>query len=87
MLIVDFAPHELEFLRENHAHRRLGLESQQVEEWIAAAGLKLAMRRDLEPAQNEGSQKLTVSFWVADKPGSVRNVSAGSGELQLEGAS
>ena len=25
MLIVDFAPHELEFLRTEHAHRRLGL--------------------------------------------------------------
>src|SRR5690606_5796137 len=25
MLIVDFAPHELEFLRNHHAHRRLGL--------------------------------------------------------------
>ena len=24
LLIVDFAPHELEFLRERHAHRRLG---------------------------------------------------------------
>ncbi len=30
MLIVDFAPHELEFLRTHHAHRRLGLSEAQM---------------------------------------------------------
>ncbi len=30
LLIVDFAPHELEFLRDAHAHERLGFATQQV---------------------------------------------------------
>ena len=34
LLIVDFAPHELEFLREDHAHRRLGFGRDQVGQWI-----------------------------------------------------
>ncbi len=84
LLIVDFAPHELEFLREQHAHRRLGLEPAQVEDWIVAAGLSLSSRRDLEPAPDEGAQKLTVSLWVADKPGVARVRESAS--VQLEGA-
>ena len=87
LLIVDFAPHELEFLRDEHAHRRLGLEPAHVEDWVTNAGLKLKLQRDLQPARNEGAQKLTVSFWVADKPGTRRERGAGSVALQLEGAS
>ena len=37
MLIVDFAPHELEFLRSHHAHRRLGLSEAQMAGWARAA--------------------------------------------------
>ncbi len=87
LLIVDFAPHDLEFLREEHAHRRLGLEAAHVEDWVTGAGLRLKTQRDLEPAQNEGAQKLTVSFWVADKPGAVRARAAEPAVMELEGAS
>ena len=31
ILIADFAPHELEFLREEHAHRRLGFSDREVQ--------------------------------------------------------
>ena len=41
MPIVDFAPHDLEFLREEHAHRRLGFAADQVRQWIEARGLSL----------------------------------------------
>src|SRR5262249_5290043 len=37
LLLVDFAPHELEFLREEHAHRRLGFSDAEVAEWCRAA--------------------------------------------------
>lgn len=70
LLIVDFAPHELEFLRETHAHRRLGLEPEQVVDWIASSGLKLGLHRDLEPGSGNRNGKLTVSLWLANKPGS-----------------
>ena len=39
LLIVDFAPHELEFLREQYAHERLGFAGPQVEQWLADGGL------------------------------------------------
>ena len=39
LLIVDFAPHELEFLREKFAHERLGFAHEQVGEWLREAGL------------------------------------------------
>ena len=67
LLVVDFAPHELEFLREDHAHRRLGLESGQMADWIASSGLKLAARRDMGQQSGDNTGKLTVSLWLAEK--------------------
>ena len=40
LLVVDFAPHELEFLREQSAHRRLGFASDQLKRWLKESGLK-----------------------------------------------
>ena len=40
LLIVDFAPHELEFLREQYAHERLGLRpGRRCAQWLADCGL------------------------------------------------
>src|SRR5262249_9633268 len=49
VLVVDFAPHDLEFLREDHAHRRLGFAPETVTQWMAAAGLDVVMHRSLPP--------------------------------------
>lgn len=68
LLIVDFAPHDLEFLRDRHAHDRLGFAAAQVDEWIAEAGLKPLAVRELEPPPAAGEQKLTVSLWLAERP-------------------
>ncbi len=38
LIVVDFAPHELEDLREAQAHRRLGFSRAQMKQWIAASG-------------------------------------------------
>lgn len=66
MLIVDFAPHELEFLRSHHAHRRLGLSDQQMTGWARAAGLRVADLRSFPTANGAG---LTVCLWrLADDP-------------------
>lgn len=61
MLIVDFAPHDLEFLREEHAHRRLGFAGEQVRQWIEARGLALDRVVDLPGQRN----KLKVTMWLA----------------------
>ena len=64
LLVVDFAPHDLEFLREAHAHRRLGFAADVVEGWMSQAGLAPQMHRTLAPPnQTEGA--LTVSLWMA----------------------
>lgn len=68
LLIVDFAPHDLEFLREEHAHDRLGFPPEQVEGWLRDAGLKPALQRDLAPGADAGPQALTVSLWLAERP-------------------
>jgi ubiquinone/menaquinone biosynthesis C-methylase UbiE len=62
LLIVDFAPHELEFLREDFAHLRLGFARDQVAQWIEAPGLVLDSATDL-PARD--SDRLKVTVWVA----------------------
>jgi ArsR family transcriptional regulator len=74
LLIVDFAPHELEYLRQSHQHRRLGFSHAQMKRWVAAAGLRLEAVEDLAPQDESGG--LTVTVWTAlDRraAGSARN--------------
>ncbi|HTN61936.1 MAG TPA: metalloregulator ArsR/SmtB family transcription factor [Devosia sp.] len=61
IVIVDFAPHNLEFLRVEHAHRRLGLSRSQMDIWAAAAGLKVDLVREFPSANGENG--LTVCLW------------------------
>lgn len=61
MVIVDFAPHDLEFLRSEHAHRRLGLSQAQMSGWAATAGLDVEAVREF-PSQNT-ERGLTVCLW------------------------
>jgi ubiquinone/menaquinone biosynthesis C-methylase UbiE/DNA-binding transcriptional ArsR family regulator len=67
LLVVDFAPHGEEVLRDKHAHRRLGFSRQEIETLLAKAGLTLTLHRNLEPHAKEG-EKLTVSLWLAKDP-------------------
>lgn len=64
LLVVDFAPHDLEFLREDQAHRRLGFADDQVAGWLADAGLGPASVRHLVPG-GAGDDQLTVTLWLA----------------------
>lgn len=66
LLVVDFAPHELEFLREQSAHRRLGFARDQLSRMLESTGLKLKRFSELSPAPGEG--KLIVSLWLGLKP-------------------
>jgi ubiquinone/menaquinone biosynthesis C-methylase UbiE len=65
LLVVDFAPHELEFLRDRSAHRRLGFARDQLSRWLESAGLKVERFRELAPSPAQG--KLTVSLWLGLK--------------------
>ncbi|MEE8516329.1 MAG: metalloregulator ArsR/SmtB family transcription factor [Alphaproteobacteria bacterium] len=61
LVIVDFAPHQLESLRSEHAHRRLGFANDEVAGWCRAAGLELVESEDLP------GDSLTVMLWAADR--------------------
>ncbi len=68
VLIADFAPHDLEFLRTELAHRRLGFSDREVQSWFQAAGLKPVASEAIAPEQgraHSGGGKLIVKIWVA----------------------
>lgn len=71
LLIVDFAPHEQEFLRSAHAHERLGFGTGQIGKWCAEAGLAIKTTKELKPARNTAGQ-LTVMLWLAERPAAHR---------------
>jgi len=66
LLVADFAPHQLDYLREEQAHRRLGFDEKEIADWCARAGLEVAEMRRLPP---EGEQEghLTVLICAADR--------------------
>jgi ubiquinone/menaquinone biosynthesis C-methylase UbiE len=68
VLIADFAPHDLEFLRTELAHRRLGFSDREVQGWFQAAGLKSLAAEAIAPEAgraHSGGGKLIVKIWVA----------------------
>jgi ubiquinone/menaquinone biosynthesis C-methylase UbiE len=67
LLVVDFAPHDLEFLREEHAHLRLGFGAETVSQWMSAAGLDVTLHRTLPPEPGSDG-KIAVSLWLARDP-------------------
>lgn len=68
ILIIDFAPHDLEHLREEHQHRRLGFSDEEMRRWLSGAGLKPSAPIALPP----DTDGLTVSIWTAQRPAAAR---------------
>ncbi len=64
LLVVDFAPHDLEFLREQHAHRRLGFSDPQMSEWFQRSGLDVSNHKNLHRFGETPEGNLTVSLWL-----------------------
>lgn len=63
LLIVDFAPHGLEFLRDEQAHVRLGFNDGQIADWFAEAGLDAETSQAFE-AKSSIKDRLTVKIWL-----------------------
>ncbi|MCG8511811.1 MAG: metalloregulator ArsR/SmtB family transcription factor [Rhodospirillales bacterium] len=61
MLVVDFAPHDLESLRDEHEHRRLGFADSELRAYFDQAGLNGSAVRHLS------GNPLTVAIWRAEK--------------------
>ncbi len=70
LLIVDFAPHSQHQLLEEHAHLRLGFDTDEVETWAKCHDLKTVHLRTLAKA------RLAVNLWLLRKNQS--NASAGA---------
>lgn len=62
LVVVDFAPHDLEFLRRDFEHRRLGFADAEIEGWLVQAGLTFE-----EPVRLPGDP-LTVVVWSGRRP-------------------
>ena len=62
LAIVDFTPHELEELRRDHAHRRLGFADAEIQGWLKAAGLSP------EAPVHLPGRPLTVGIWLGRRP-------------------
>ena len=68
LLIVDFAPHALEHLREEHQHRRLGFSDEEMRRWLGGAGLTPSAPIALPP----DTDGLTVVIWTAERAADAR---------------
>lgn len=71
LMIVDFAPHNNEDLRKNHAHARLGFSHDSMIEIFRSAGLYLSHHSEL-PSQSKIDDALTVSIWLGQKNSSPK---------------
>ncbi|MEF2073861.1 ArsR/SmtB family transcription factor [Consotaella aegiceratis] len=80
LAIVDFAPHDLEFLREEHAHLRLGFPADLVRGYLDAAGLDVTAIETVEPG-GHGADQITVTIWLARKTRPLAEVAQRSAEL------
>ncbi len=86
LLVVDFAPHAFEFLRESSAHRRLGFDDADVASWLGHAGLSIESSRTLRPPSGDRDSTddgpttggLTVMIWTARRQGSSSRNSQGT---------
>jgi ArsR family transcriptional regulator len=63
LLVVDFASHEREELRERDAHIRLGFEDEVMAGWFASAGLIV------DHVEHLRGGELTVTLWRGEKAG------------------
>jgi ArsR family transcriptional regulator len=61
LLIIDFAPHEREDLRERDAHVRLGFADEAMIKYLESAGLEARVVEHLEGGE------LTVTIWSAER--------------------
>jgi len=60
VVVVDFLPHDVESLRDEHNHLRLGFATEEVAQWFEETGLKLTETRILE------GSPLSIGVWIGE---------------------
>ncbi len=74
LIVVDFAPHTLERLRSEHAHRHLGVSEADFQRWAEKAGLSVkAARTFRSPGGDKG---VAVTLWTADSQKTTKRSAA-----------
>ncbi len=64
LIVVEFAPHTLEHLRTEHAHRHLGVSEADMARWADRAGLTVKAARTF--GAPGGEKGISVMVWSAD---------------------
>lgn len=68
LLIVDFGPHQVEALRSEYRHRRLGFDGEEVGRWLKTLGLHVGAPIELRGGTAAGRHELPVMLWLAHDP-------------------
>jgi ArsR family transcriptional regulator len=77
LMIVDFAPHDLEELRTRAAHARLGFSDDQIMAWFAQNGVELTAVEALS------GSALTVKIWMGcQRHARVRSIREATGTFR-----
>lgn len=74
LVIVEFAPHTLEHLRTDHAHRHLGVSESDLGRWAEKAGLAVKSARTFRSP--DGDKGIAVMVWSADSVKSAKRSAA-----------
>lgn len=87
LLIVDYAPHRLDELRD-HGHRHLGLDHDDLVAWCDAAGFEVVASRRLVPPDtaDPADTGLTVVVWLAERCGGELAMAAAGSSTSAIGA-
>lgn len=75
LIVVDFAPHDLDFLRDTQGHHRLGIREDDMTAWSDAAGLALQAPLRFDPPASL-DQGLSVLIWTATRPANQQEAAA-----------
>lgn len=74
LVVVDFAPHTLEHLRTDHAHRHLGVSEEDLERWGEKAGLAVKSAKTFRSP--DGDKGIAVTVWSAECQKSTKRSAA-----------
>ncbi|MCH9803644.1 ArsR family transcriptional regulator, partial [bacterium] len=65
LVVVDFASHNEESMRDDYAHHWLGFADDEVADWCTDVGLIDVQTEHLTLADADAEDGLTVTLWVA----------------------
>ncbi|MEQ1607555.1 MAG: metalloregulator ArsR/SmtB family transcription factor [Hyphomonadaceae bacterium] len=74
LVVVEFAPHTLEHLRSDHAHRHLGVSEGDLERWGEKAGLAVKSAKTFRSP--DGDKGIAVTVWSAENQKSSKRSAA-----------